>query len=238
MCYDRHNHQFVLFGGGNIQSQRGDPGTWTYSPANNNWTPLKLASSTAAARPTPGSSTTRSTRRSSSSAATSSTDCSPTPGSSTSSRRPGRNANRHVPWPRAGHALLWLPRAKKILLVGGYTYTSAVGYVPRSTNDCRSMPGLRCGSERLGAGQAFRHGKDLPDGPANVFSARAVDEQDQRAGRAQECLALPFDAERAGCRNGAQARFQAGRRDRANRVPRPAWFKACRRPIRPRSRKI
>ena len=42
MCYDQHNKQFVLFGGGNIQSERGDPGTWTYSPAANAWTPLKL----------------------------------------------------------------------------------------------------------------------------------------------------------------------------------------------------
>src|SRR5262249_9551245 len=33
MCYDRHNKRFLLFGGGNIQTGRGDPGTWTYSPA-------------------------------------------------------------------------------------------------------------------------------------------------------------------------------------------------------------
>ena len=36
------NRQFVLFGGGNIQTERGDPGTWTYSPAENVWTLLKL----------------------------------------------------------------------------------------------------------------------------------------------------------------------------------------------------
>ena len=33
------------------------------------------------------------------------------------------------PSPRAGHALLWLPKAKKVLLLGGYGYTSAAGYV-------------------------------------------------------------------------------------------------------------
>ena len=38
----RHNKIFVLFGGGNIQSERGDPGTWTYTPADNTWTQLKL----------------------------------------------------------------------------------------------------------------------------------------------------------------------------------------------------
>ena len=42
MCYDQHNRRFVLFGGGNIQSPRGDPGTWTYSPADNAWTQLSL----------------------------------------------------------------------------------------------------------------------------------------------------------------------------------------------------
>ena len=38
MVYDQHNKKFVLFGGGNVQSERGDPGTWTYSPAKNVWT--------------------------------------------------------------------------------------------------------------------------------------------------------------------------------------------------------
>src|SRR6185503_1347559 len=35
------------------------------------------------------------------------------------------------PSPRAGHALLWLEKSKKVLLLGGYTYTSATGYVER-----------------------------------------------------------------------------------------------------------
>src|SRR5205823_3014538 len=29
LCYDRSAKRFVLFGGGNVQSERGDPGTWT-----------------------------------------------------------------------------------------------------------------------------------------------------------------------------------------------------------------
>ena len=44
MRYDRHNRRFILFGGGNIQTERGDPGTWTYTPASNTWTQLKLDS--------------------------------------------------------------------------------------------------------------------------------------------------------------------------------------------------
>ncbi len=42
MCYDRHNKRFLLFGGGNVQSKRGDPGTWTYTPATNSWKRLRL----------------------------------------------------------------------------------------------------------------------------------------------------------------------------------------------------
>ena len=40
MCYDREHKQFVLFGGGNVQTERGDPGTWVYSPQGNKWTYL------------------------------------------------------------------------------------------------------------------------------------------------------------------------------------------------------
>jgi hypothetical protein len=42
MCYEGHNKRFVLFGGGNVQSERGDPGTWTYSRADNVWKQLDL----------------------------------------------------------------------------------------------------------------------------------------------------------------------------------------------------
>jgi hypothetical protein len=42
MCYDWHNKRFVLFGGGNVQSERGDPGTWTYTPATKAWEQLRL----------------------------------------------------------------------------------------------------------------------------------------------------------------------------------------------------
>src|SRR5262249_2540907 len=38
-------------------------------------------------------------------------------------KRPGRG-----PSPRGGHALVYLPKSKKVLLFGGYTYTSATEY--------------------------------------------------------------------------------------------------------------
>ena len=49
MCYDRHNKRFLLFGGGNVQSERGDPGTWTFTPATNTWEAAEARSPTAAA---------------------------------------------------------------------------------------------------------------------------------------------------------------------------------------------
>src|SRR6185295_4478362 len=42
MCYDPVNKKVLLFGGGNVLTERGDPGTWTYDPASNTWTELKF----------------------------------------------------------------------------------------------------------------------------------------------------------------------------------------------------
>lgn len=44
MCYDAVNKKLFLFGGGNITSERGDLGTWTYDPAANAWAQLKFES--------------------------------------------------------------------------------------------------------------------------------------------------------------------------------------------------
>ena len=44
MCYDPVNKKVLLFGGGNVQSERGDPGTWTYDPASNTWCQLGFSS--------------------------------------------------------------------------------------------------------------------------------------------------------------------------------------------------
>jgi hypothetical protein len=44
MCYDPVNKKVLLFGGGNVLSERGDPGTWTYDPASNTWSELTFRS--------------------------------------------------------------------------------------------------------------------------------------------------------------------------------------------------
>src|SRR5262249_48933008 len=43
-CYDALNKKVLLFGGGNVMSERGDPGTWTYDPASNQWSQLEFQS--------------------------------------------------------------------------------------------------------------------------------------------------------------------------------------------------
>jgi hypothetical protein len=127
--YDRHNRQFVLFGSGNVQSERGNPSTWTYSPARNTWTPLKLtkqphqrANSRLAYDPV--------ARK----VVLFGGDQLDQLLSDTWHFDVVKQAWHEVkpdvaPSPRGGHALLWLPKAKKLLLVGGYSYTSATGYV-------------------------------------------------------------------------------------------------------------
>jgi len=45
MCYDGHNKQFVLFGGGNVPSERGGPGHLDLYPGNQHLVQLKLENS-------------------------------------------------------------------------------------------------------------------------------------------------------------------------------------------------
>jgi hypothetical protein len=44
LCYDPVNKRVLLFGGGNVQTERGDTGTWTYDPDANTWRPLEFKS--------------------------------------------------------------------------------------------------------------------------------------------------------------------------------------------------
>ncbi len=189
IVYDRHNKQFVLFGGGNIQSERGDPGTWTYSPAKNAWTQLKLK--------------VQPPQRANSRLAYDPihkkivlfggdqldqllcdtwlfdvvqqewSEAPPPP-----APREKVKAVGSVPAPRGGHALVWLPKAKRILLVGGYTYTSTTGYV--SSLYQRLAPELWTYDIESGRWVPLnRPGpKEGPDAPANFFWSAAVDQDD------------------------------------------------------------
>jgi hypothetical protein len=178
MVYDRHNRQFVLFGGGNVQSERGDPGTWAYSPAKNRWAPLRLqhqppqrANSRLAYDPVAkkvvlfgGDQLDR---------LLSDTWILDVVKQEWTEAKPD-----FVPRPRGGHALLWLPKAKKILLVGGYTYTSTTNYVAPLY---QRLP-VEMWTYDVAANRweflAVANSKDGPDVPANAFCSAAVDVDD------------------------------------------------------------
>lgn len=128
MCYDAHQRRFLLFGGGNLRTDRGDAGTWSYSPASNRWTRLELdsqpparANSRLAYDPVAkrivlfgGDQLSR---------LVADTWTFDVVANRWEERRPPFS-----PAPRAGHALLWLPSIRRLALIGGYTYSSTTGY--------------------------------------------------------------------------------------------------------------
>ncbi len=178
MCYDCGNKRFVLFGGGNIQTERGDPGTWTYTPASNTWTQLKIgvqppqrANSRLCYDPVAKKVVLFGGDQLDQLIADTWT-------LDLATQKWERKNPARSPAPRAGHALLWLPRAKKILLLGGYTYTSAVGYVESLY---RRLP-LEAwiydtAADRWDLLKRFE-GKMLPEIPHNTFVSAAVDDDD------------------------------------------------------------
>lgn len=180
ICYDEANKQVVLFGGGNADTERGDSGTWIYTPASNTWLQLKLER-----QPPP---------RANSQLAYDPvnkkvllfggdqldqvvSDTWAFDGKQWEEKRPAL-----APAPRAGHALLWLPKAKKMLLLGGYTVSSAAGYCEPPY---RSLP-LEAWTydekaDKWELVKRFEPVKDNPIIPRNGFLMAAVDSDDQVA---------------------------------------------------------
>ena len=128
LCYVPHIRKVLLFGGANVQTERGDPGTWTYDPAANVWEELKLTRQPPPRALSPmvydpvhqqvvlfGGDQLNQLLG----------DTWTFDGKKWQEKKPAL-----APAPRGGHALLWLPRAGKVLLLGGYSYESAVGYYP------------------------------------------------------------------------------------------------------------
>jgi hypothetical protein len=127
MAANLERREIVLFGGGNVETPRGDPGTWVYSRSGGAWTPLQLpleppqrANSPLVYDPVAkkivlfGGDQLDGLL----------SDTWTFDGTRWELRKPPL-----APSPRAGHALLWLPKARRILLLGGYGYDSKVGYM-------------------------------------------------------------------------------------------------------------
>lgn len=225
MCYDRHNKQFVLFGGGNVQSERGDPGTWTYAPASNTWTQLKLD------KQPPQRANSRlvydpvnkrvvlfgGDRLDQLSADTWTFDV---VAQKWEEKKPERG-----PSPRGGHAMLWLPRAKRVLLLGGYTYTSAVGY-------CESIYAplpLEAWTYDVAANKwelvkRFEPAKEAPASPHNFFLSAAADDSDTVVALGNGTWLCHVDASKTDEAGTAKHGVASGATARRTGPHDPAWF--------------
>jgi hypothetical protein len=180
ICYDEAREQVVLFGGGNADTERGDPGTWIYTPADNTWRARKLE------RQPPPRANSRLVYDPSCKKVVlfggdqldqTVADTWVFDGVQWTQKSPERS-----PAPRAGHALLWLPKAKKLLLLGGYTVSSTVEY---SSHPYQSLPlDAWIYDERSDAWQLvkrFAAGKNTPLSPRFRNLSAAVDADDQIA---------------------------------------------------------
>jgi hypothetical protein len=179
MCYDRHNKRFVLFGGGNVQSERGDPGTWTYTPATNAWEQLQLEK-----QPPQRANSRLVYDPQAKKVVLFGGDALDRLLADTWAFDVMTNTweQRHPKWspsPRAGHALVWLPGAKKVLLLGGYGYTSATGYVEGLY---RRLPfEMWAYDTATDAWALLTHSEaeaSCPQGPVNGFLPAAVGDAD------------------------------------------------------------
>jgi len=226
MCYDRDNKRFVLFGGGNIQSERGDPGTWTYTPATNKWEQLKLD--------------TQPPQRAHSKLVydpvhkkivlfggdqldqlLSDTWAFDVATSKWEQKKPARS-----PQPRAGHSLLWLPKAKKVLLLGGYTYTSAEGYV---TSLYAPLPleawTYDVAADRWDLVRRFEPAKDNPQSLANAPLPAAVDAQDRVMILSNGTWLCSLDVSKVDEDGGAKYGAKPGATTRRTGTHDPDWYK-------------
>jgi hypothetical protein len=154
-----------------------------------------------------------------------------------------------VPAPRGGHALLWLPKAKKVLLLGGYTYTSATGYVEglyrplpleawlydTQANRWQIVKRFEAAEKQPAATKKSASGTaPAPVGTANFFLSAAVNDDDvvavlDRENRTWLCRIDAGDVDEAGTERFGISRASDGQ-DGSPRSLRtgphdPAWYR-------------
>jgi Galactose oxidase, central domain len=128
VCADPVNRELMLFGGCGVETKRADMGTWVYSTEKNTWRDLKLEKQPPqrALSPMAYDPATKKIvlfggdRLDQLYADTWVYD--------TKTRKWEEKKPAISPAPRFGHALLYLPKSKKIVLLGGKTYRSSTGY--------------------------------------------------------------------------------------------------------------
>ncbi|MBA4186481.1 MAG: hypothetical protein C0467_00540 [Planctomycetaceae bacterium] len=177
MCYDQGAKRFILFGGGNIQTERGDPGTWTFDPETKRWEQLELAKQPPARANSrlvydPVNKLTVLFGGDQLDQLVADTWVFDSAKKTWTERKPEVS-----PSPRGGHALLWLPKSKKVLLLGGFTYTSTTGYVA-SLYQPLPFEAWTYDVETNRWAIVANWGKDAPVGSANGLLGAAVDADD------------------------------------------------------------
>jgi hypothetical protein len=225
MCYDAARKKFVLFGGGNVSTKRGDAGTWTFDPASKTWQELKLklqpparANSMLAYDPVAKLVVLFGGDQLDQLIA----DTWTFDGKEWSQRKPALS-----PAPRAGHAMLWMPKAKTLLLLGGYGYGSGGGYhgqyykirpLDAWTYDSKS--------DKWALIKVFTSGKQSNPNCYNSFLKAAVSDDDVlavQAGR-QGTWLCRLDANRVDTAGTARLGVKPGAVTRREKFYDPKWY--------------
>ncbi|MBL8793357.1 MAG: hypothetical protein JNM56_05610 [Planctomycetia bacterium] len=225
ICYDAGNKQVVLFGGGNADTERGDPGTWIYTSATNTWRELKLdrqppprANSQLAYDPVRKKVVLFGGDQLDQTIA----DTWTFDGQQWTQQKPALS-----PSPRAGHALLWLPKAKKLVLLGGYTVNSTTNY---SAFPYNNVP-LEAWTYDARADtwqfiQRFEPAKENPSGPNNRMLRAAVAEDDTVAlvDRERKLWLCKLDVLAPNAAGAKQHGVEPGTVERRQGPYDPAWY--------------
>lgn len=128
MCYDAVNDEILLFGGNNVNNNSGTPGTWIFNPTTHAWRKpsLSVEPPARALSPMVYDSVNRcivlfgGDHLDHLLADTWVYDCA---SRTWTQKNPSRS-----PSPRGGHSFLCLPKSGKLVLFGGFTYTSSESY--------------------------------------------------------------------------------------------------------------
>jgi hypothetical protein len=128
MCYDPVNKEIVLFGGGGVDMENGTPGTWTLDPSSGEWSRLNLS-----VEPGPRALSPMVYDPQNEVIILFGGDhldylYSDTWVYTCASRTWQRRYPAISPFPRAGHALLYLPKSRKVVLAGGFEYSELSTY--------------------------------------------------------------------------------------------------------------
>ena len=138
------------------------------------------------------------------------------------------------PSPRAGHALLWLPKAKKVLLLGGYGYSSATGYVESLY---RRLPfeawTYDTATDTWQLVRRFKGARSIPQGPANGFLPAAADEDDTVVVLANGTWVGRIDTGKADAAGTAKYGVKPGTTERRSGPHDPAWYRKGLPPVDP-----